>query len=158
MESAFPDTVVDVGEEGPTEFGWRCTLQAPGFATGILMKTKVQDAPHLARLALQGQTTAVRIPARQGLPRSTGCAMYTSGPLPMLASPENRERYAYLIQGHRPSFKVIDLDDWVDIQHLSSTDKHSKREIRRVVGGSRGAGGVVWFSVAVPSECRYDPA
>jgi transposase len=33
---------------------------------------------------------------------------------------------------------VINLDDWAEIRHLFSTGKHSKREIGRIVGVSRG--------------------
>jgi IS30 family transposase len=33
---------------------------------------------------------------------------------------------------------VINLDDWAKIRHLFSTGKHSKREIGRLVGVSRG--------------------
>ncbi|TFD37917.1 hypothetical protein E3T40_03640 [Cryobacterium sp. TMT1-19] len=33
---------------------------------------------------------------------------------------------------------MIKLDDWAEIRHLHSTGKHSKREIARLVGVSRG--------------------
>lgn len=33
---------------------------------------------------------------------------------------------------------MINLDDWAEIRHLFSTGKHSKREIGRIVGVSRG--------------------
>jgi hypothetical protein len=33
---------------------------------------------------------------------------------------------------------VINLDDWAEIRHLFSTGKHSKREIAKLVGVSRG--------------------
>jgi len=33
---------------------------------------------------------------------------------------------------------VIKLDDWAEIRHLFSSGKHSKREIARLMGVSRG--------------------
>ncbi|WP_233201665.1 helix-turn-helix domain-containing protein [Cryobacterium sp. Y11] len=33
---------------------------------------------------------------------------------------------------------MIKLDDWAEIRHLHSTGQHSKREIARLVGVSRG--------------------
>jgi hypothetical protein len=56
----------------------------------------------------------------------------------MLTPTENRARNANRKQGHRPSWKVINLDDWAEIRYLFSTGKHSKREIGRIVGVPRG--------------------
>jgi transposase len=50
---------------------------------------------------------------------------------------------------------VIKLDDWAKIRHLFSTGKHSKREISRIVGVSRGT---VERALEADRAPRYDRA